>query len=177
MKRIIGGVITLIIGVSIFAISESDIAKNFSDNTGMTQEQAEEYINDISEDELDSFSEIGQDFIDEGNLLVDGLGDIDCINYTYEWETSLLSCLDGKDQLQTMGNDVIRLGNCYKLLDTDLGDSAESKMSECISDIDRVNSNYTLPIATAILDTEDITDLVNTNIYNKSLLEAALESE
>jgi hypothetical protein len=49
-------------------------------------------------------------------------------------------------------------------------------MNECISDIDIVDADYDLPIAAAVLDTATITDAKNTNIYNKSVLQAALAS-
>jgi hypothetical protein len=177
VKQIIGGVITLVIGGTVFAVSQSDIVSNFSKNSGMTQEQAQEYINNISESDLVSFSKIGQDFIDDGNILLDEARDVDCINYTYGWESSLLSCQNGKNQLQKIGNNEIKLGNCYKSLDTDLGDLAKSKIGECILDIDTVNADFNLAIVAELMDANTITDLKNTNIYNKSILESALESE
>lgn len=177
IKRIIGGAIALAIGGTVFAVSQSDIVSNFSKNTGMTQEQAENYINNISESDLVSFSEVGQDFIEDGNWYLDGARDIDCVNYTYEWETYSLSCQSGKSQLQKIGSDEIKLGNCYKSLDTDLGDAVKSKINECVSDIDTVNADFNFPIVTALMDATTITDLKNTNIYNKSILQSALESE
>jgi hypothetical protein len=102
---------------------------------------------------------------------------IDCNNYTYKWETSMLSCQAGKIQAQRVGNDEIKLGNCYKALDTDLGNSTRSKINECIAEIDEVNSDYNLPIISALLDAKTITDTKNGNVYNKSLLQAALESK
>lgn len=177
IKKIIGGVITLIIGGTAFAVSQSDIVKNFSENTGMTQEQAQEYVNNISENDLDSFSSVGQSYIDDGNEMLSQASDIDCINYVYQWESSSLSCQTGKNQIQKMGNNEITLGNCYKALDTDLGDTARSKIGECISAIEKVISDYDLPIVTMFIDSKTITDTKNSNIYNKSVLEAALESK
>lgn len=177
MNKIIGGIIALAIGGTVFAVSQSDIVKNFSKNTGMTQEQAQEYIDNISEDELQSFSKIGQDHISEGNSMLDAAQSIDCQNYEYEWENSLLSCQSGKTQVQKIGNDEIKLGKCYQSLDTDLGDSVIPKINECVSDIKTFNSDLNLPIITSFLDQETITEITNTNSYNKSVLEAALESE
>lgn len=177
IKKIIGGVITLAIGGTIYAVNESDIVKNFSENTGMAQEQAQEYINNISEGDLDSFSKVGQSYIEDANALIDGAQTIDCDNYSYQWETTSLSCWDGKKQLQKTGDDEITLGRCYQALDTDLGDSGKSKISECISDINTVNSDYSFPIVSTIMDSESLKDFRNSNQYNKSVLEAALESK
>ena len=177
VKQIVGGAITLAIGGTVFAVSQSDIVSNFSDNTGMTQEQAQEYVDSIPEDEMVSFSEVGQSYIDDGNSWLTVARDLDCYNYTYEWEGPSLSCQVGKSQIQRVGNDEIDLGRCYQTLDTDLGNRAKSKINECISDIDTVNSDHSLPVITAIYDTKTITDIINTNSFNKSILEASLESE
>jgi len=177
LKKIIGGVIGLAIGGTVFTISKSDIAKNFSKNTGLTQQQAEEYINNIPQSELDSFSKIGQTFIDDADSLLGIAKDIDCINYSYKWESPSLSCGNGKNQLQKTGNDEITLGHCYQDLDTDLGDSAKSKIKECVESINTVDSDYNLSIMTATIDASSIADWKKTNAYNKSLLEAALESK
>ena len=84
MKDLIkGGIITLLIGGSAYTISQSDVIKNFADDTGLTQEQAEEYVNNISEDELFSFDKIGADLIDEGKEIDSLTPEIDCVNYEY----------------------------------------------------------------------------------------------
>ena len=44
--------VTLLIGGTIFTVSQVDIAQNFAEDTGLTQEQAEQYINEIPEEEL-----------------------------------------------------------------------------------------------------------------------------
>lgn len=177
IKRIVGGIIAVAIGGTVYSVSQSDIAKNFSNNTGLTQEQAQQYINNIPEDQLASFSKIGQGFIDDGNSVTSELPSIDCINYSYTWEKRTLSCPDGKNQMRTLGNDEVSLGRCYQALDTNLGDSAKAKISECIYDIDKVNSDYGYPVVTALIDAKTISENKNTNSYNKSLLQAALESK
>ena len=55
----------MLIGGTIFTVSQVDIAQNFAEDTGLTQEQAEQYINEIPE-ELISFDELGDELIDEG---------------------------------------------------------------------------------------------------------------
>ena len=178
LKRIIGGAISLVsIGGTVFALSQPDIVSNFSDNTGMTQEQAQEYINNIPEDDLTSFASSGQGLIEAGNSIIQESRGIDCVKFAYEWETPLLSCQNGKTQCQAIGNNLIELGTCYKSLDTDLGNLAKAKIGECISDIDTVNADLKLPIAIAVMRENTITENRNTNNYNKSVLEAALESE
>ena len=172
MKNLIKGAVTLMIGGAIFTVSQSDIVKNFVDNTGMNQQQAEKYINNIKQSDLASFSKIGADLVTAGNKI--NSINIDCVNYSYKWETSLLGCEAGKNQLQKIANDEILLGNCYKELDTNLGDSIKAKMNECVTDIDITNTDYDLPIVSALLDSKTITESFNTNSYNKSVLQAAL---
>jgi len=177
IKQIVGGVITLAIGGTVYTVSQQDVTNNFSKNTGLTQQQAQQYINNIPQSDITSFTKAGQELINDGNSIQNIQSQIDCDNYTYNWETLTLTCADGKSQLQSISNDEIILGNCYQALDTNLGDSAISKINECISDIDTDNAAYNLPIAAALLDSKTLTDLTNTNNYNKSVLQAALQSK
>lgn len=172
---IIAGIITLVIGGTVYGVSNRDIVKNFSQETGMTQQQAEEYVNSISEDELASFHEIGSDFISEGQEIQNIANGIDCVNYTYEWESSALDCGQGKSQLITFAESEIALGNAYIVLSSDSANEAD--MNDVILKIDSVNQNYTLPIISNLLDRSDIDEAIKTNLYNKSLLKAALESK
>ena len=175
MKKIIGGVIAVAIGGTTFAISQSNIVNKLSENTGLTQQEAQQYVDSIPESNLQSFATIGQDLVSDGKSILNTVSSIDCVQNTYQWETPSLDCADGKEQLQNIGNDEIELGNCYQTLDTNLGDTVKSKISECIKDIDRVDSDYALPI-TDVLDSETKSDYKNTNAYNKSVLQTALES-
>ncbi len=174
-KSIIGGIITVIIGGTGYTISQSDVVSNFAQNTGMSQQQAKEYV-DSSQKDLESFSKIGQSFIADGNSLSDTAAGIDCVNYTYEWESPSLSCNEGLAELKTIGSDEVKLGDCYVALDTDLGSGAKSKISECIADIDAVNASYSLPMAAQSLSVNEITYFKNSNLYNKSVLQATLKS-
>lgn len=177
IKQIVGGTIAVIIGGSAYSFSQKDVVNNMSNNTGMTQQEAQQYINNIPKSDLASFSTVGQSFIDDGNTAISALSGIDCENYTYQWETPTLDCTTGKNQFQQVGNDEIILGNCYKSLDTDLGSSASPIINKCISDIDIVDTDLTLPIVTALLDSSKVNDALKTNAYNKSILQAALNSK
>lgn len=172
-KAIIGGIITLIVGGTGYTISQSDVVSNFAKNTGMSQQQAQQYVNN-SQNNLESFTKAGQDFVSDGNSILSTT--IDCQNYTYQWESSSLSCEEGKNELQTIGNDEVNLGNCYNTLGTDLGSAGKSRISECINDIDAVDSSYDLPIAVSVVGSSQISDFKNSNLYNKSVLQAALNS-
>jgi len=176
MKDLIkGGIITLLIGGSAYTISQSDVIKNFADDTGLTQEQAEEYVNNISEDELFSFDKIGADLIDEGKEIDSLTPEIDCVNYEYEWESARLSCQEGKAQLGILARDYISLGEAYIKLSSD--SASEADMSETIRLIDRLNSDFQLEMVSAILDLATIDEIRKTNSYNKAILKAALESD
>lgn len=175
IKQLIGGAVVLVIGGSTYAVSQQDVADNLSKNTGMSQEAAQQYVNNISSNDLQSFTKIGQDLVDDGNSINGLLAGIDCVNYEYEWVSPSLSCADGKNQMQILGRNESALGNCYIALDSDLGSSASIKMNECISDIDLVNNDYDMSIVPAFLEAKDITDAKNSNSYNKSILQAALK--
>ena len=173
--RIIGGIITLIIGGTVYGVSQADIVSHFSDETGLSQEEAEQYIESIPEDELVAFYEVGSEFIAEGQEIVNLASEIDCVNYYYEWETDTLSCEEGKSQFIIFGESEIELGKAYKVLDTET--ASTNDIYSVIRLIDGVNENYKLEIITQLLDDTDIDDATKTNLYNKALLQAALDSE
>lgn len=172
---IIGGIITLVIGGTVFSVNQADIAKNFSKDTGMSQQQAEEYVENISKDELVPFDKVGSEFISDGQVILKAASDTDCVNYTYEWETSTLSCEEGKSQLKTLGNSEIALGNAYTKLASDTASTED--MSLVISLIDKVNANLNLKIVSQILDYPAIDEIRKTNSYNRALLQTALDSK
>jgi len=141
----------------------------------MSHQQAQNYVNGAQKN-LVSFSKIGQGLVSDGNSILSTASQIDCTNYTYTWVTSDLSCSEGQAELQTIGNDEIQSGNCYSSLNTNLGNDSRSQINACISDIDTVDSDYDLPITAVILDSSQVTEFKNDNLYNKSVLQAALQS-
>ncbi len=176
MKDLIkGGIITLVIGGSVFTFSQADVVKNFAKDTGLTQEQAEQYVSEISEDQLISFEELGSDFIDAGQELRNIALEIDCVNYEYEWESSLLSCSQGKRQLDIIINNLILLGQAYIKLNSD--SASEADIASAILLIDQLNSSYKFEIISNILDQNIIDEVIKTNFYNKAILKTALESK
>lgn len=172
---VIGGIIALVIGGTSFAVSKTDIIDNFSNETGLTHQEAKQYV-ESAQNDLASFSVIGSKLVDDGNLVLNTANSLDCINYTYPWESNNLSCSNGKFQMQTISNNEISLGNCYKALATDLGSEAKTKMGECIVDIDRLNSNYDMQIVSKLLEPTDLAESKKSNSYNKSVLQAALKA-
>lgn len=173
-KKITGGIITLIIGGTAFTVSQSDIVQNFADDTGMTQEQAEQYVGSVSEDELFSFDEIGSDLVTEGRGLLKAAAETDCENYDYEWQSASLPCREGKTQLEKLGRDTLALGEAYGKLESD--SASEDDIRETVRLIDQVNADYNLAIIRAALDAATIDESKKTNSYNKAVLQAALES-
>ncbi len=175
MKKIIGAIITLVIGGTVYTFSQADLVKNFSKDTGLSQQEAQQYVNGIKKEDLQSFDKIGSEFISQGQQIEQLTNKIDCANYTYKWVSDNLSCEEGKNELNTIGNNEIDLGNAYKILDTDK--ATKNDMSSAIKDIDTLNSDFELGIATALLDQKIIEDTKKTNSYNKALLESALNSK
>jgi len=175
MKSVIKAVTILVIGGTVYTVSQADIAKNFSKDTGLTQREAEQYISEIKEEDLAPWNEVGSDFISEGQDLVRAAAGVDCVNYTYEWESYTLTCDEGKSQVKRVGNSEIALGTAYKKLDAE--NASEDDISAVIRNIDRLNTDFELDIVTALLDPSDIDDMKKTNSYNKALLQAALDSD
>ena len=170
-----GAVITLIIGGTAYNVSQKDVIQNFADDTGLTQEQAELYINEIPEEELDTFSVIGSDFINEGQEYLAMANDIDCINYEYDWESTTLSCFKGKSQLNKLAKNTSSLGYAFKKLDSD--SASEEDIAETIRLIDQLNADYELEIFYILWDRSTVSEAKKTNSYNKSILKAALKSD
>jgi len=173
--KAIAGIITIIIGGTAYKVSQADIVNIFSDETGMSQNEAEQYIENIPEDELVSLDELGSDYIADGQDFLSIASQIDCVNYYYEWETETLSCAEGKSQLITFGESEIALGEAYDVLNSESASTED--ISSAIWLIDRVNENYSLEIISEVLDSSEIDDAIKSNLYNKALLQAALESE
>ena len=175
VKTLIGGAIVLVIGGTAYTVSQADITNKFAEETGMSQSEAEDYVNN-TQDELAPWGEIGKELVDDGNGILSDAATIDCVNYMYDWESDALSCDAGKQQWTDVGNKEIALGTCYNALDTDLGSGAEAKMRECIGLIDAMNASYEHPIVQALDEGGSIAESKKTNLYNKSVLRAALES-
>lgn len=173
--RIIGGIITLIIGGTVYSVSQGDIVNIFSEETGMSQSEAERYVENISDDELVSFDELGSDFISSGEEILSMASEIDCVNYYYEWETDTLPCEEGKSQIKIFGDSEVALGEAYQVLSSE--SATTDDIYSVIRLIDKVNENYSLEIVVKLLDYSYIDEAIKTNLYNKALLRAALDSD
>ncbi|HEX8227457.1 MAG TPA: hypothetical protein VF572_06330 [Candidatus Saccharimonadales bacterium] len=171
----IGAVVTVVIGGSAYTINQADVVSNFAADTGMSQQQAEEYVQGVDEKDLVPFDQLGADYIKEGEDTLKVAAETDCVNYEYEWESVSLSCYQGKTQIEELGKDTVALGNAYKKLGS--ATATKEDMSATINVLDEVNSDYGFEIMDKILTQADITEVRNNNSYNKSLLKAALASE
>jgi len=172
--KIIAGIITLVIGGTVYSVSQEDVIDNFSKDTGLSQQESQRYVEAVTEDDLVAFDKLGSDFISEGQESLSIASDIDCVNYYYEWETDTLSCEEGKSQLTKVGNSEIALGKAYTILASESA-SAED-VSSVIKLIDRLNADYSLEIVSQVIDYSTLDELKKTNSYNKALLQAALDS-
>jgi hypothetical protein len=175
VKVITGAIVTIVIGGAVYNVSQSDIIKNFAINAEITEEQAEQYVQNIPEDELASWTEIGYDLISDGQSILETSNEIDCVNYEYEWESLSLSCSDGKKQLFEIGEDRILLGESYVKMDLYL-ELPENEIEETIRLIDQEEANYDFEIFDKMFERLEIDEMKKTNSYNKALLQTALES-
>ncbi len=172
---IIGAIITVVRGGTAFSVSRTDIVKNFSNDTGMSQEEAQKYVENITEDDLFSYDEIGSDFISDGEEILRVASDIDCINYKYEWETNTLSCEEGKSQLKSYGTNEVALGKAYTALASE--SATKDDIPLAINLIDKHNANLNLDIINQFFDYSEIDEIRKTNSYNKAVLQSVLDSE
>lgn len=172
---IIGAIITLVIGGTVFTVNKTDIVKNFSKDTGLSQEAAQQYVESVTEDDMVPYDKLGSDFISDGQDILSLAREIDCVNYDYEWETSTLSCEKGKSQLIKFGNDEIALGKAYQALASE--SASNEDISSVISLIDKLNADFRLEIVSRILDLKTIDENRKSNSFNKALLQSALESD
>ena len=172
---IIGTIVTIVVGGTAYHVSQSDIIKNFAEDTGLTQEQAEQYIDKIQKEGVENWSEVGSIEIETGQFILKGVDEIDCINYEYEWESSTLSCSKGKEQLTKFGENAVLLGQSYMKLDLD--SAKTSDMEETIRLIDQQSSYFSqFEILNFYLDQSEINEEIKGNSYNKALLKAVLKS-
>lgn len=173
--KAIAGIITLIIGGTVYSVSQSDVVSNFSAETGMSQKEAEAYVENIPEDELVPFDVLGEELIIDGQEVLALAAEIDCVNYYYEWETDSLSCDEGKSQFRQFGEGEIALGQAYQVLSSD--SASKDDIRAVIWHLDKMNENYNLEIIVKLMDYADRDEAIKTNLYNKALLQAALQSE
>jgi hypothetical protein len=176
LKKIAGGaIVTLLIGGTAYTLNQADIVKNFADESGLTQEQAEQYVNAIPEEDLASWDVIGEAFVIGGQEVQKATAEIDCVNYSYDWESPTLSCSTAKLQLDKWVKDSIALGYAYKKLDVE--GASKIDIQNTITLIDQINANYQLEAVIQIFDPSLVEEERQTNLYNKAILKTALESE
>jgi hypothetical protein len=174
-KLIVGTIITVVIGGTAYTINQEDLVQNFSEDTGVSQEQAQEYVSNINESDLLSFTDIGSNSIEVGEIIVKDSETIDCINYEYGWQSDTLPCPEGKMQLKQIGQDYIILGKSYIKLD--LENSNIEDIKEAIPLTDKVNNNLNLTIVKSIMTPSKIDEEKKATSYNKSLLKAIVEGK
>ncbi|MDD3491743.1 MAG: hypothetical protein PHG13_02180 [Candidatus Pacebacteria bacterium] len=171
---IIGTIVTIIIGGAVYTINQQDIIKNFAKETGLTQQQAEHYIDTIEKEVLGSLSEIGDEMINFGQKIINDISEINCINYGHKWKSSTLSCHEGMEQLNKLAKDSILLGQSYLKLDSD--SASIDDMKETIRLIDQFNSDLQFAVVDLLLDQSIINEIQKGNLYNKALLKTVIES-
>ena len=174
-KFAIGTIITLVVGGTAYSFTQEDVINNFAQDTGLSQEQAARYVSGMSEDELDTWENVGDEMMKEGQEVLIAASEIDCINYEYEWQSATLSCSQGKTQLTTLGQSSLDLGRSYIRLSSENATPAD--MQQTIQYIDALNATLRSEIVIANFTQADIEYIRNGNSYNKAVLQAALGSE
>jgi len=172
VKNVIGAVITVAIGGAVFTVSQPAVVDNFAKDTGLTQQEAKQYVEQAGDD-LVSWDEVGKGFIDDGNDIISTVNTLDCDNYTYDWVSPSLTCENGKAELYKIGHDETALGEAYKKLSLDSASKAD--IPAVIALIDTLNYDYSSDFIDNILDSKDVDDMKKSNSYNKATLQAVLD--
>ncbi|MEA2701515.1 MAG: hypothetical protein QOE22_224 [Candidatus Parcubacteria bacterium] len=170
-----GAVITLLVGGSAYTFSQGDVTKHFAADTGMSQEQAEQYVENVSDDDLVAFDELGANLLKQGTEILGFATEIDCTTYEYEWESPTVSCASGKQHMRKIAQDFTALGHSYETLALDTASPAD--MAETIRLIDNLNADLKHDIVVSNIAKADLEEIRNTNSYNKAMLEAAMASD
>lgn len=171
--KAIAGILTIVIGGTAYAVSQKDVVKNFSAETGMTEQEAQQYIENISEDELSSLDELGVSYISDGEFVLESAAEIDCDNYLYEWQTDTLTCEEGLAQLIEFAQSSIDLGEVYKVLGSESASAYD--IENAIRLIDRNNLSVNSEIMIFVLGESGVDEFIKSNLYNKAILKTALE--
>ena len=175
VKGVAGVAISIAIGGTIYTVNQADVVDNFADDTGLTQQQAQEYVESVGEEDLVSYTEVGATYTASSTDSYAAAEQIDCVNYEYEWESASLTCELGKSQLSKIGDDELALAQAFKRLDS--SSATDIDIRETIRLLSRLNVDYDFEIAAVAWGDAIIDEAKKTNSYNKALLEAALESQ
>jgi len=176
MKRIIGVIVALAIGGTVYHFSQASVVNNFAKNAGISQRQAQQYIDKIPKGDLTSITGLGRNDVSEGQQILSQTKNLDCNTYIYKWQSPSLTCPEGVAQLRRLGLAHVRLGTCFEELSVTLGTKAASTIDRCISGIDVEDADLNLPISRTLLGAKAILSAREMNLYNKSLLQTALQS-
>lgn len=173
MKRVIAGVVlTAIIGGSTYSINQSDVVNHLAENSGLTQQQAQKYVNGLK-DHLVTFHDVGEQLVSDGMGISGKALAIDCVNYTYPWASPSLSCEEGKREIDELGSAEMEVGSCYSALSRDLNNLVRQKIGECIRAIDRLELSIDTPMISKLLGETKIASAHKMNQYNKAILQSA----
>jgi polyhydroxyalkanoate synthesis regulator phasin len=169
---ITGTVATLVIGDTAYTVNQKDVVNNFANDTGLTQQQAKDYVENVNKEDLLPYDELGAGLVKDGKDVLNAASQIDCVTYQYEWESATMSCESGKAQLNKLGNDEISLGNSFISLSKDTASTAD--ISTTISLSTAVGSDLDAEIVAKMLDAATIDTAKKSNSYNKAILQSAL---
>jgi hypothetical protein len=172
-ELVIGGVITVVIGGTAYTVSQADVVKNFANDTGLSEQEASEYVKGVNKDELVPYDELGARYVSDGQALNTQASEIDCSTYTYGWESETLSCDQGKAHLTQIANNQITLGESYKKLHSD--SASKTDIQQTIYQLDTVNNDYQAEVLRNVIDGATLDEAKKTNSYNKAVLKAVLE--
>lgn len=175
IKEVVGTVIVIVIGGTAYTVSQTDVINNFAEDTGLSQQQAEEYVENLDESELLTFEELGPYYINDGQEILKTANEIDCVNYYYEWESSTLSCQEAKTHLNRVAQTEISLGQAYNRMSSETG--TEKDIRTAVGLLEDLNTYWGHQIVRQILDPTIIDEAKKATSYNKALLITILESE
>lgn len=176
-KKIVSGIVSvLVIGGVGYAISQSKLVDNFSKETGMSQQEAEEYVKNVKEEDLLGAKELGESYIRHSQETQKTNDEIDCATSTIDFAEDFgTDCVTVKAELTKLRRAEEKIGQAYIKLADDKADRTDTQ--NVINALDEYVAIIKKPIFSNIFTEESIDDLIKTTAYNKSLLVTALQED
>jgi hypothetical protein len=176
---VIGGIITLIIGGLTYSFSRQDLIDNFTADTGLSQQQAEEFISSKLDEEGSSWEELGHEFSLASQSLQKIHNSIDCENLSSEEfliikEGVSLSCDEALEQIAQIANSAESVSVAYLKLSED--NVSRDDVRETVFYLDQFITDLDSPVLVPFISSSTIEDYKLSSSLNKSLLKTALEN-
>lgn len=174
-KKLIAAVLALlIVGGFAYTASQTDFFYSEPSTEGQSSpDQSEQNIEVQNPQHLGIYSELGSSYTKDAEEILAIADDTDCEKYSYEWESSTLTCEQGVSQLKNFGEIEVAIGKTLQMIAEEK--ATRTDISSAIAKIDELNQSYSDEIISYFLDEKVITENRRSNTNNKTALQALLD--